>query len=154
MAEFLIYIRAGNKKGPGNGHWLDDAEEEVKMRGKFSHEVAEQKFNARPRPGDIIETRPDGYWGEPDDRSKHGWDHGVFALLKLPGISAEQVKQYMESDMDVTGSGDDVVVTMVTRCQYSFATLNLQRGETRIIDGEQIYSLELANTLIDKKRDR
>lgn len=35
--------------------------------------------------GTVIEIQPDGHFGEPTDYSKHGYNHDVYRLIRIPG---------------------------------------------------------------------
>ena len=143
MAEFLVYEKS---------HWMDKPNEyerqmllidakidltlEQKLKAKDSFA---QKYNARYQPGDIVEVRPDGYWGEPDERDKHGWNHTAFALVKVPGSKVDE--RYMAALEDTSILEQPV---LLKRRKYTVAVLDLKPGETRVI-------AKLADTQIEAK---
>ncbi len=88
MAEFLLY------KGP---HWMD-----LLSSVEVERRVAENPrwidtYNRRYQTGDIVEVQPDGKWPNHNDKTP-------FYTIKVPGLSVEIVKKYMEPATDPTNS--------------------------------------------------
>jgi len=143
VAEFLIYAKS---------HWMDEPNEyerqmllidaktdltvEQKLKAK---DVFAAKYNARYQPGDIVEVRPDGYWGEPEEKNKHGWNHKVFALVKVPGLKVDT--EYMAALEDTIDLEHPV---LLKRRKYTVTRLELQPGDVRTIN-------RLADTQIEAK---
>jgi hypothetical protein len=76
VAEFLIY----NKN-----HWSEDVPQ--KEKDKWT-EKEKAKFAMCQRKGDVVEIRPDGFW------DARGFNKDAFAVVKVPGLSLEDAKQY------------------------------------------------------------
>ena len=106
MAEFLIY----NKE-----HWMDVDNKYAVWHKKiednpiFTDEKQagnlakfDRKYEARYQKGDIVEVRPDGSLSV----EKH-FDSKMFGLLKVPGLSFEDAKKYMESVIEIKDIGTD-----------------------------------------------
>ena len=96
-----------------------------------------RKYNARYQPGDIVEVREDGFWGEPDEKGKHGWNHKAFALVKVLRLKVN--REYLDGLEDTSDLERPV---LLKRRRYTVAALTLQPGETRIIDRLQDARIE------------
>jgi len=133
VAEFLVYEKS---------HWMDkpneyerqmlliDAKPDLTLEQKLkSKDAFATKYNARYQPGDIVEVRPDGYWGEPDERDKHGWNHTAFALVKVPKLKVDG--KYMAALEDTSVLEQPI---LLKRREYSVAALDLKPGETRVVE--------------------
>jgi len=105
MAELLIY----------NGiHWMDKLtpEQLVEYQKKYDNWAA--KFAGRWQKGQVVEIRPDGFWGKgPYPRAD------VFRVVLMPGVAPEDVKHLMESGeierkRYLVDSGDTKEVDTVT----------------------------------------
>lgn len=156
MAEFLIYIKGHNRKDGDTGHWMDDAGVFDSLKNRINGDITktfakktealtklQRKYDAKSQYGDIVEVRPDGYWGEPDEKDKHGWDHAVYALVKVPKM--KPVQSYRNSLDQITGSGDEMVVTTLKKYCYNL-TIDLKAGEVK-----EITEDEFNKVLVDKK---
>jgi len=139
MAEFLVYATKHwmDKRTEDDPDWLTkeqigiDARQDLPSAKKAAmKENLVRKHSARYRAGDIIEVRPDGYWGEPDEKDKHGWNHKVFALVRVPGLSVALAKQYSEPYLDDKNKKDSEILR---RRRYTVSALGLATGETRTI---------------------
>lgn len=106
MADILVFIRTTTVTAE-SGHWMDesgvleklnlqiDSNPALSVQQKVrKKEQLSMKFSKRRRPGDVLETQPDGFFCEPDERTGHGWDHHCFALVHCPGLSAKDAKKY------------------------------------------------------------
>ena len=85
MAELLIY------KGP---NWMDDLTQEqlAEYVKKFPNFM--DRYNARNRPGDIIDVKPDGFW----DKRGHGKEK--FYVVKVPNLDFERAKTLTLPELD------------------------------------------------------
>jgi hypothetical protein len=146
VAEVLIYIKGHNRKDGDTGHWMDDTGVFDTLKNRINGDIAktltqkaeslaelQRKYDARSQYGDIVEVRPDGYWGEPDEKNKHGWDHAAYALVKIPKITIEQVSRYRDSVQEITGTGDKIKAKVLKKWRYNISALGLTAGETRTI---------------------
>jgi len=133
VAEFLVYAKT---------HWMDapneyerqmlliDAKPSLTVEQKLEAKDAfTRKYNARYQPGDIVEVREDGFWGEPNERDKHGWNHKAFALVKVPRLTVDE--RYMAALEDTSDPEQRV---LLKHRKYTVAALGLKPGETRVID--------------------
>lgn len=139
MAEFLVFIRNAGVAEP-SGHWMDASGQIEKLNARIdsdsklsadqkirSKEKLSRKFSAREQVGDIVEVRPDGFFGEPGEK-KHGWNHHCFALVRCPGMSLAAAKKYEQGMLD---SSDPPKVLKKRR--YHVQTLGLSAGEVRTV---------------------
>ena len=80
MAEFLIYAK---------DHWTSKLtlKQHKEMRSKNKN--WDKKVQAASHLGDIVEAQEDEYWSV-----RRGWNKKVFALLKIPGLSLAEAKQF------------------------------------------------------------
>ena len=95
--------------------------------------------------GDVVETREDGYWGEPNEKNKHGWNHKVFALIKLTDVSVEEVQHLVRPKVKLIGYAGRYPVWEETRKrEFKIDNLTIEKGR---IETKQV----LTDLIITKK---
>lgn len=156
MAEFIVFIRSSTVKDE-SGCWIDQPNIYEKLQMRLEHrepwlsreqiirskEKLVAKYQAIHRPGDIVEVFPDGFFCEPHEKTGHGWNHHCFALVKCPGISLGEAKQYQGGVWDETTPGRPM---LKRKFRYSVASLGLKAGEVRVFDDPK----EFRDALKDK----
>ena len=83
MSEILVY----------NGeHWMDKLTPEQLNEMKIKYDNWDQKFAMRHKKGQVIEIRPDGFWGkEPYPRKD------VFRIVIIPGVDPKDLNYLLEN---------------------------------------------------------
>lgn len=139
MAEFLIFVRTVDA---ASGHWMDvpgvyeklhlDIDNDIRLTvaQKIKNKLAlTTKYNARSRPGDIIEAWPDGTF-------KAEKIAPMFAALRCPAIELREAESYACPLLDGTRG-------LVKKSRYTVALLGLAGGENRLVtEAEFRASLE------------
>ena len=124
-AEFLVY-RGLRVDGP---HWMDNLPLEHPIR-----KTAE--FEARLRPGDIIQIYKDGTCKEPPSKGCMFW------IVKVPGMSVEEAQKYSEAQVDNVLSAEPV---MVARRKWNLKIADLPAPTLTAMAKDEIAELSAAD---------
>jgi hypothetical protein len=126
MAEFLIFNRE---------HWMDKlTPEEVSERTK-TDEHFKEKYDARYQKGDIVEVQEDGFWS----KNKVLPNESKWKLVKIPGMSKEDAKQYMESELQDDGR------KIVLKRKYKIKDVKVKKN------GDVVSITDIENKIENKK---
>lgn len=118
-AEFLIRAK---------GSWNDG----ISTAGMDAKQL--RSYNARSRKGDIVAVRPDGFvWGKceclPD-----------FILVKVPAVTYEQAKQYMQALYDTTSGTPKMLKRRRYRIPSNYVDNAVAAGGVVTFTSKQITS--------------
>ncbi len=134
MAEFLIYDKA---------HWMDALTDQEVADREIASPGFMNKYNSRYQRGDIVESRPDGYW---TGVFRKGFNKNAFALLIIPdkdlSISKEELMTPLE---EVTNPNtENEIRVMKKRRKYDInidsLTINADKKIEYVSVGDVIFS--------------
>ena len=92
MCEFLIYDKV---------HWIDQLSAQEYEAIKAREADWDLRAEARLRPGDIVEVRPDGFWtGE----KARGFNQEAFRVVSVPGIPVAKALPYVGPKLSTDGA--------------------------------------------------
>ncbi len=82
--------------------------------------------------GNIVITRDDGFYGEPSDGSRHGYNHKLFRLVKVVG---EQRDISLQETYEIGG---------VKKCKYKVDISLAVKDEAILITRKDLNIVEVA----------
>ena len=130
MAELLIYNKTHWMEAPSKDRPDLTGYENVQRKINENTQLTlaestkaiasiERKYNSRYRGGDIVEVRP-------DNKPRGKLEEDAFLFIKVPSLSMDEAKQYMQAHMD----GE----TMLHRRKYWIDITGLKMNDTLTIE--------------------